>query len=173
MKKRAYSGVCPACGTPWLTHTPDGRTNSINRICTCKTVVRLHRDKASDYPTTMTLEEQRITLLEYLGWTDLKRSGRRGEDGPVMALRGIPPGETKHVIAPNHPLSLREMHLVERMLTPKESADYAAWLKLIVKREWADLCEQLDLIPDWHATAAHRCEAFMRVRGIWKRQSTQ
>ena len=124
-------------------------------------------------PEEQRIEEQRITLLEHLGWTDLTRSGRRGDDGPMMALRGIPPGGTRHVIAPNHPVSLREMHQLEKTLSSKEAGDYDAWLWIIIKRDWEAAGNNLAHLAAWHATAAHRCEAFMRVRGIWKRKPTE
>jgi hypothetical protein len=117
----------------------------------------------------MTSEEQRITLLEYLGWTNLTRSGRRGDDGPSIALRGTPPGMARIQIAPNPPKSLRFMHDLEKILTSKEAGDYDSWLWLIVKRDWEAAGDNEARIATWHATAEQRCEAWLRINGLWKR----
>ena len=47
---RAYTGTSQ-CGVKATTHTPDGRTNQINRKCDfCGKVFVLLRDKSQDRP---------------------------------------------------------------------------------------------------------------------------
>ncbi len=61
----------------------------------------------------MTPGEQRIVILEFMGWTELTRGGRRGLDGPVLALRGTSPEGIKGRLAPNPTMSLDSVRQAE------------------------------------------------------------
>lgn len=110
----------------------------------------------------MTPEQQRVTILEAIGWTDLSRTGRRGDDGPLGALRGTSPDMKKYQIAPNPLVNLNAMHEAEKALPEDKRLDY--WLEISKNSPRADK-------GYWylvHATAAQRAEAFLRAVGRWE-----
>lgn len=72
---------------------------------------------------------------------------------------------------PRYTEDLNLMHEVEKTLTNREAGDYDAWLWIIIKRDWEVNRDNNARITTWHATAAQKVEAFLRVKGLWVRDA--
>lgn len=113
-------------------------------------------------------------ILESKGWTELSRIGRRGEDGPVGALRGTSPQGRKGQIAPNPLRSLNAMHEAVKVLDYEQAEQFESEL-------WAIVCEaehEKDNPPPtnfacMNAESEQRCEAFIRAIGKWETTSSE
>lgn len=113
----------------------------------------------------MNPEAQRIAIAEVCGW-QLKSH----EDARYAYLK--PPGRLsltfKRNVAisalPDHLNDLNAMHEAEKTLG-KRSATYANVLEEVCRRDRGDLVSNGQ---KWHATAAQRAEAFLRVLDKWQ-----
>jgi hypothetical protein len=113
-------------------------------------------------------EQQRIAILTATGWSDLSRAGRRGEDGPVGALRGTDPLGRKGRYAPNPVVSLKAMHEAERWMEAQEIYEchrYVEFLRKVIYPANPATVGSFRLI---NATAAQRAESFLKTLNLWK-----
>lgn len=110
----------------------------------------------------MTEEAQRIAIAEACGWTDI-------EGGT-----GFPPGPSFRYAdnllrLPNYPSDLNACHEMEKVLRNDQFHYTAYWrslFKVVAGKKWTGDIGYFyfDLI---HATAAQRCEAFLRTLNLW------
>lgn len=112
----------------------------------------------------MTPEAQRVAILTVMRWTELSRTGRRGEDGPVGALRGTDPLGRKGRYAPNPVVNLNAMHEAEKILDVEPSSPDSP------RYRYSRLL--YDIVPKsnqpFRATAAQRARAFLETLNLWK-----
>lgn len=113
----------------------------------------------------MNEEQQRIAILTVMGWTELSRTGRRGEDGPVGALRGTDPLGRKGRYAPNPPNSLDACADMEKWL---RGTDEQFYNDPFIHKRWMEYQNYLIHIAGVSATAAQRTESFLRAIGRWE-----
>lgn len=106
-------------------------------------------------------DAQRIAILSSMGWSELKRTGRRGDDGPLGALRGTSPDGKRDQIAPNPLTNLNAIHEAEEWLVANTRLAWQYYLNLGRNggnfHQWSKI----------HATAPQRCEAFLRTLNLW------
>lgn len=78
------------------------------------------------------MDEIRIKLLEFIGWTDLTRQRKFG----VGAIKGTSPEGNKDQYAPNPCMSLDSMFLVESFAKSQRKYDQLFWRysRLLVER---------------------------------------
>jgi hypothetical protein len=96
----------------------------------------------------MTKEEQRIAILEYLGWTDLKKIN-------FGALRGTSPDGGKNVIAPN---PLTNSNVMREALKQLPSDKLITYTCILI---------QMAVDGGFHhllATAEQQVEAYLKTR---------
>lgn len=67
---------------------------------------------------------------------------------------------------PNYPEDLNACAEMERTLTIEESRKYEEVLEVVVNEAFIRN-ESCFVFPAWHATALQRCEAFLKVKGLW------
>ena len=114
----------------------------------------------------MTLEDQRINLLETLGWTDLKKIN-------LKALRGTCPKGNKYTIAPNPVRSLDAIQRAKEVIVKdlKTRVKWIGFLKDIVSRRMptnkvgSHMTSDIDL---HFATCEEHTEALLRTIRKWK-----
>jgi hypothetical protein len=101
-------------------------------------------------------KEQRIAILEFLGWTDLKKIN-------FGALRGTSPTGEKNSIAPNPLTNLNIIHKVEEKIPSNLRARY-----------WSIICVlnsgKISLhgyFYSTHVSAAQKCEAILKTLDKW------
>jgi hypothetical protein len=96
----------------------------------------------------MTKAEQRIKILEYLGWTNLKKIN-------FGALRGTSPDGSKNVIAPNPLTNSNAMREALKQLPSDKLITYTRVLiQMAVDRGFHHLL----------ATAEQQAEAYLKTR---------
>lgn len=119
----------------------------------------------------MTETEQRIAIAAVCGWTDVvEKLSTFACDGHTMNVYGIRPKDGRYTVVPLYHRNLDIMREIEvKHLTNKEGGDYDAWLWIILKRDWEQAGNNLAHLASWHASAAQKCEAFLKVKGRWKR----
>lgn len=102
----------------------------------------------------MTPEQQRIAIAEVCGW----KFDSKAHDGTPM---GIKPNRmrTAGCRIPDYLNDLNAMHEAEKLLTPGPWHAYEYKLGVVTKRDGVSLI---------HATAAQRCEAFLKTLGKWE-----
>jgi hypothetical protein len=66
---------------------------------------------------------------------------------------------------PDFPADLNACHEMEKALSSVERFEFARELNDITGAGWVDEADNLFIVA--HATAAQRCEAFLRVKGKW------
>jgi hypothetical protein len=125
----------------------------------------------------MNSDDQRTELLLLGGWTNLSRSGRRGTDGPVLALRGDSPEGKTNIIAPNPLMNEGAMRSLERKLglDDRTSLDLRVkWVNALrdivarripKNRSGTSLVSDIDLM---FATLGERAEALLKAHKKWK-----
>ena len=114
----------------------------------------------------MSPEKQRVAIATACGWKCA------GHPDQILATRGWefayqfvirPTGElVTHSSIPDYLSDLNAMHEAEKVLTHDQHIDYM---------EWLGLCSDDYGHKVWnyvHATAAERCEAFLRTLGLWE-----
>ena len=114
----------------------------------------------------MTLEEQRIKLLEFLGWKDLKKI-------QLNALRGTSPERNKNTIAPNPLRSLNAIQILKENIVKdlKTRVKWIGILRDIVSRRMpknkvgSPMTSDIDL---HFATCEEHVEALLRTIGKWE-----
>lgn len=137
----------------------------------------------------MTELEQRISIAEACGW----RWYRRPATGPWAAkpmralyhpllvpeyVATLQPADMterecnpvflwREGMIPDYLNDLNSIHEVEKSLSMHQSANYEVLLDEVVNREF-HRDETCLIVPDWHATAAQRAEAFLKCLGKWK-----
>jgi len=108
---------------------------------------------------TMSPEAQRIKIAEACGWVMRKNvSDWLAPDGMVYQNWG---GFTS---CPDYLNDLNAMHEAEQTLTGNQGGDYVSYLWLIIQRDKSRPAS-------WHATAAQRCEAFLRTILKWRAEN--
>ena len=97
----------------------------------------------------MSPEKQQRAIERICGWEAMP-DGHYHPDNPI--------GQTR----PDYPNDLNAMHEAEKVLTHDQHIDYIDWLGLCCDdyghKVWVYV----------HATAAERCEAFLRTLGLWE-----
>lgn len=117
----------------------------------------------------MKTELQRIAILEHLGWTELSRTGRRGDNGPMGALRGTTPEGVKGMIAPNPLTNLNVIREIEKTLKREQFAAYLDALDVACggELELSAMVEGADLGFGFvHASASQKTEALSMILGL-------
>lgn len=127
----------------------------------------------------MNEEQQRIAILEALGWTELrhhevkKKKQPDGEikvtTGPWHALWGTDPEGRKGRYCPNHLVNLNACAEMEKSIhldadgraLPKLWRTYRDELAKVIGCAWYQSSQLL------RATAPQRCEAFLKVKNLW------
>lgn len=105
----------------------------------------------------MTIDEKRIKILEYLGWTEVKRKGG--------CLRGIDPDGVKDRIPPNHFTNLNAMYELEQLGTGNFVIEYERELIEVMIHDPEQPTARLPFL--WMATAEQRAEAFAKTLELW------
>lgn len=112
----------------------------------------------------MTLEEQRIAIAEACGWKhwfDGVANRWKNEKAPYGFQ--IHPG-VKEEELPNYPEDLNAMHEAENTLNEEQQIKFCIELRKCA----FGTRNQVQMFYAYHATAAQRCEAFLRTIGKWK-----
>lgn len=117
----------------------------------------------------MTPESQRIAIAESLGWK--WKETRRHHFGAVEPIREWtnPSGDNQgiHPQIPNYPEDLNACAEMEKTLDI--DPDNADSPRYAYARALYNVCA--DKTQPFRATAAQRCEAFLRVKGLWKEEA--
>ena len=98
----------------------------------------------------MTEQQQRIAIAESLGWMKTKTHGL------TMTAWRDPNGNFADM--PDYLNDLNVCHEFEKVFYDKESE-----LMCLYSRVLCSICEY-----PIHATAAQRCEAYLRTKGLWQ-----
>lgn len=106
----------------------------------------------------MTLEKQRIKILEFLGWRDLHRKG--------FALRGTNPNGKENQIAPNPLTNLNVMYEAEKLL-PRPLYHVEYWSKGYGR--FLTLLSEMDWHHSISAPAEYRAKALLKTIGQWEK----
>lgn len=125
-----------------------------------------------DHKTGMTPEAQRIAVAEACGWNIQDAACPTGVR--MWTHPKHPYGWRADSDLPNYPADLNAMHEAEKVLTFSQRAEYAVNLQEIlgccivgyVSGDYHNELRQLAKFAG--ATAAHRCEAFLRTIGRWE-----
>ena len=132
----------------------------------------------------MTDNEIRIAVAEAMGWKHifhhkwLREYGREGED--LWCELGGKSLDGDDMPLPNYSADLNACAKMRRTLTKDEREDFASCLEAVCSAgqlsmaaldphgvtDYAELFDILD------ATALQQCEAFLRVKGLWKEDAT-
>lgn len=119
----------------------------------------------------MTAEQQRIAIATAVGWTKEQYTHRAGcwisPDGKT--------GCRSTLALPDFLNDLNACAEFEKTLSRAECYAYQSHLIDIVREEKPTISECLDgkLWSErwtWHASAAQRCEAFLRTKDLWTDQ---
>lgn len=102
----------------------------------------------------MSPEAQRIAIAEACGWRRTKEGAKSAWFNP--AARGHGRSMFRNQI-PDYLSDLNACHEMEKGMTSGQNQAYG----LQLSRQ----CNRVDI---WHATAAQRCEAFLRTIGKWE-----
>lgn len=109
----------------------------------------------------MTPEQQRITIAEFLGWTDIEPC--TCHNGQTRGFQPIKGAHKKHT--PDYLNDLNAMHEAEKHLSDRQKIGY--YLDLSLWREdTGELTENLYEVV--HATATQRAEALLKTIGKWE-----
>lgn len=130
----------------------------------------------------MTTEQIRIAIAETQGFKRWKAANT-----PIVHLRNPTPETAAYWVScgdsitdqainthlndkvPNYPEDLDAIHEVEKSLTEDEGTQYFSELETICQRDMLESGSKHWLcFLTLHATALQRCEAYLRVKGIWK-----
>ena len=121
----------------------------------------------------MTLEKQRIAIATACGWTNVKIIHRSetnkkhsGEDGVIMNGARPPSWGFGSSSIPDYLNDLNACHEMEQGLTVAQRVTYAHQMGLLLSGGSVGRA-----VPNWwfiHATAAEKCEAFLRTLGLWE-----
>lgn len=117
----------------------------------------------------MTKEEQRIKILEFLGWTDLKRIN-------FGCLRGTNPEGYKNSIAPNPLKNLHAIKQATKRLEYQERRVFVQNLCIICDRDFgngeiepSDIYDPVEMSAMFiiDAQTDQLCEAFLKTLNLW------
>lgn len=115
----------------------------------------------------MNSEKQRFAIAEECGWR------RHPDDSQVFVRPGMEPNSVRGIVGantlrlPDYINDLNAMHQAEKVLASREDCDRFQNLLLLAKPGPADAQCAAERWT-WHATAAHRAEAFLRTIGKWE-----
>ena len=122
----------------------------------------------------MTPEQQRIAIAEACGYTDIDICEVKGIDGNVSFREPVgkfhKPTNCQPWL-PNYPQDLNACHEMEKVLTTEgQRMKYYAELVHVVRSDEGISPHEPHYQPKFttHATAAQRCEAFLRTLGKWE-----
>lgn len=115
----------------------------------------------------MSPEAQRIAIAEACGWKDVGWN-KRNPAWPV--LDGIDPHSKLpyREKIPNFTNDLNAMHEAEKVLTGFQWYDWCQCIHGLTSESKKDLWDTASIIEIQQATAAQRCEAFLRCLNLWK-----
>lgn len=122
----------------------------------------------------MTPERIRIKVAEAMGWTGpfverewLREYGPEGEDVWGKCVGTNPQWERDQV--PNYPFDLNACAEFEKTLYPDRAEHYYNTLRAVItNNEYHGVMEGYNGWFMLHATALQRCEAYLRVKGLWE-----
>jgi hypothetical protein len=115
----------------------------------------------------MTAEQQQIAIAKACGWTP--ESGVMQYDGEEFPWTiWHKDGKTRNS-CPDYPNDLNAMHEAEKVLPDKGVNAWWAYVANINSHNPTPLGSETAV----HATAAQRCEAFLRTLGLWQPTPTQ
>jgi len=120
----------------------------------------------------MTATEQRVAIAKWIGWSCIEDCGKPLMMHEGFAMCGYPPENPivgKKVSLPDFLNDLNAVHEAEKMLQDKCKywPDYIDELsKLFLPTIGTSVLSQM-----CHASAAQRCEAILKVVGLWKDKS--
>jgi len=98
----------------------------------------------------MDKQEQRITIAEACGYTNIKPRKINGEIKGFTSDQGL---------IPDYLNDLNAMHDAERVLTYKQGGEMTLWIQRMTCSGYG---------PQLFATAAQRAEAFLKTLNLWK-----
>jgi len=108
----------------------------------------------------MSPNEQRIAIAEACGWTNIReREFGRG-------LVGEHPTIKTHAGIDDYLNDLNACHEMEKHLGQLRSGIYSCELRKIISKFNSEPPYVNSF--EWHATAAQRCEAFLKTLGLWR-----
>ena len=116
----------------------------------------------------MSPEKQRIAIATACGWTDIRRQNLYRGDRDLYGTKLI--GAEKHRNRlPDYLADLNACHEMEKRLDYEQCEAFSNTVADIVQAA----NREKDYAFPWsfariHATAAERCEAFLRVMGLWE-----
>ena len=119
----------------------------------------------------MSPEKQRIAIATACGWTDCLFPLASNVSLPFTerVLCGIPPHSTIHKPLPDYLGDLNACHEMEKVLTEKGVNEWWSYVAFINRHNPRPFGTETAV----HATAAQRCEAFLRTLGLWTETPTQ
>ena len=112
----------------------------------------------------MSPEEQRIAIAKAVGWKAIDGVRHIDPDSKIW-LRPGDNGDDYHTHRrlPDYLHSLDACHEMEKGLTGAECLEYEKHLNAATKH-----MKHITAFPMIHATAAQKCEAFLRAKNLWK-----
>ena len=120
----------------------------------------------------MTPEAMRIAIAEACGWTNCKPVGMGREKGIHPLNQKFGDVGYAYWNIPLYDEDLNAIHEAEKTLTPVEADQCDRHLERIMFRNdrddnWVGGYRNVT-VRKWHATAAQRCEAFLKAKNLWK-----
>lgn len=122
----------------------------------------------------MNKRAQRVAIAKACGWKEVDFGIGGNRD---LCLGDRPEWVSRKIVSflvdqrvPDYLNDLNACHEMERVLTPEQREFYASILGGLTYndngRGWQPLAND-DCFPILHATAAQRCEAFLRALNLW------
>ena len=118
---------------------------------------------------TMSPRKQQIAIATACGWTDCHFPLASNVSLPFTerVLCGIPPHSTIHKPLPDYLGDLNACHEMEKVLMEKGVNAWWSYVAFINRHNPRPFGTETAV----HATAAQRCEAFLRTLGLWEKEA--
>ena len=105
--------------------------------------------------------QQRIEIAKSCGWVE-------SQNGCWIRGNELIPHASD---LPDYLADLNAMHEAEKTLTQAQGTNYGIEINNIMDRDFSKSVAAPHGDCDWHATAAQRAEAFLRIIGRWRDHS--
>ncbi len=115
----------------------------------------------------MTPDAQRVAIAEACGFEVLRAAGTAKAMVREQLCTGA--ASTDWRMMPDYLNDLNACHEMEKVMTQQQRGRYSRHLSSILSKAASNTGEY-DI---WHATAAQRCEAFLRTLGLWHPEAAQ
>lgn len=124
----------------------------------------------------MTPKAQQTAIAKACGWTETVCEVERDNAGyqwtETVSVWRDSSGAERNL--PNYPSDLNACHEIEKVLTDVQRRHFAGWLEAIASSavsvgtlDQNGETDYFQLFKCAHATAAQRCEAFLRTLNLW------